>query len=967
MIGKNTFLFIVSLGLWFLSHAQDPFAQRMTITNGLPSNAVYSILEDHKGYIWFTCDEGLFRYDGKTYLPFKAEKQAAYSGSGIMEDALGRIWYQTFDGDSYYVENNQLKWFAKRDKVNYFPTCNTQKHLFDKSTNHLDVYDLKSTKLLKSFKIKSEMTFTWAVFKGDYYFIENETLYRITTDLNRQKVIDLPINPSDFLMLFASDDNLFFVKKTSSDNGIWEVNNGSIRKIATFPPNQLVQSAKCSKGLIFIQTTQGSLVYNSSGKQIAYFFSNLNLSDVLIDRKNNYWFTSTNEGIALVPRVDVKQTNLSAFAPLRLLRINNQLIISTKNEQLLAYNPTTKRTTTIYEGRNNAEIYYLFHNKIRDELLYVKSDGYTYSSALNSFSKESKGPLAIKQIVALDQKYNAFVASGTIGFMIHKSQLNQVSDLDKWVQKLESKTIGDFLLFELKNNIRGKSVVYDAKKKAIFYATNVGLFVFKNGTFKEVKSAQKAVFMSSLFVWNNQVMGFGSNGKVVQISENGCNQQIIHPAITGTSIKQVLSYHNILLVRTVNTLFVFKKVKGRTIKFASFDLTNQECNDMLLMDQTVWMVTNNGLIEWDLQHAIKKTIHGLFQVDEFIVNNNVYPATESATFTYDQNNVTINFSLLDFGSKTIENVWFRVNNQGWRKIDPNIRQINFSSLSPDDYRIEFKGKVNGSIRLLQTLRFSIAPPFWKTAWFLSLLAIAIFGLSAFYYRRQLRIVRLRNQLINEKIVLESDLNKSLLASIKSQMNPHFIFNALNTIQAYIFMNDKENATGYLSKFSKLTRSVLEMSEQDEVVLSEEIDTLILYLDLEKMRFQEGFNYSLDTTNVEIDTIKIPSMLIQPYVENAIKHGLLHSSIEKELKITFCIKENCLLVEIDDNGIGRKRAEELRLQRDKFHAGFSTKANEKRLKLLGYENSVVVSFTDKYDAHQQATGTTVKLTIQLKRK
>jgi hypothetical protein len=125
------------------------------------------------------------------------------------------------------------------------------------------------------------------------------------------------------------------------------------------------------------------------------------LSDVLIDRKNNYWFTSTNEGIALVPRVDVKQTNLSAFAPLRLLRINNQLIISTKNEQLLAYNPTTKRTTTIYEGQNNAEIYYLFHNKIRDELLYVKSDGYTYSSALNSFSKGSKGPLAIKLIVAL--------------------------------------------------------------------------------------------------------------------------------------------------------------------------------------------------------------------------------------------------------------------------------------------------------------------------------------------------------------------------------------------------------------------------------------------------------------------------------------------------------------------------------------------------------------------------------------
>jgi len=967
MIGKNSFLLLVSLGMWFLSQAQDPFAHCITITNGLPSNSIYSILEDQKGYIWFTCDEGLYRYDGKTYLPFKAEQQTAYSGSGIMEDGLGRIWYQNFDGDSYYLENNQLKRFKKREKVNFFPTCSTQKHLFDKSTNHLDVYDLKSTKLLKSFKIKSELTYTSVVFKGDYYFIEHKTLYRITTQLIREKVIDLPIEPIDFSMLFANDEKLFFVKKTSLDNGIWEINNGSVRKIASFPPNQLVQSAKCTKGLIFIQTTQGSFVYKSSGKQIAHFFSNLNLSDVLIDRKNNYWFTSTNEGITLVPRVDVKQTNLSAFAPLRLLWLNNQLIISTKNEQLLAYNPSTKRTTTIYEGQNNAEIYYLFHNKIRDELLYVKSDGYSYSSALNSFSKGSKGPLAIKQIVALDQKYTAFVASGTIGFMIHKSQLNQASYFDKFVQSLDTKTIGEYLYFELKNNVRGKSVVFDAKTKAVYFATNVGLFVFKNGTFKEVKSAKKSVFLSSLFSWNKQVMGFGSNGKMVQINENGSKQQIIHPAISGSSIKQVLSYQDILLVRTINTLFVFKKVNGQTTKYASFDLTNQECNDMLLVDETVWMVANNGLIEWDLKQAIKKTINGLFQIDEFIVNNNVFSATETATFTYNQNNVTINFSLLDFGSKTIENVWFRVNNQQWSKIDPSIRQINFSSLSPDDYHIEFKGLVNGKIKQFQSLTFSIAPPFWNTTWFLSLLVVTIFGLSTLYFRRQLRIVRLRNQLINEKIVLESDLNKSLLASIKSQMNPHFIFNALNTIQAYIFMNDKENATSYLSKFSKLTRSVLEMSEVDEVVLSEEITALKLYLDLEKMRFQEGFNYTLDTKDVDIDTIKIPSMLIQPYVENAIKHGLLHSSIEKRLMITFCIKQDCLLVEVDDNGIGRKRADELRLQRDKFHAGFSTKANEKRLKLLSHENGVVVSYTDKYDSNNQATGTTVKLTIQLKRK
>jgi LytS/YehU family sensor histidine kinase len=220
--------------------------------------------------------------------------------------------------------------------------------------------------------------------------------------------------------------------------------------------------------------------------------------------------------------------------------------------------------------------------------------------------------------------------------------------------------------------------------------------------------------------------------------------------------------------------------------------------------------------------------------------------------------------------------------------------------------------------------------------------------------------------VNEKLMLESDLNKSLLSSIKSQMNPHFIFNALNTIQAYIFINDKQNATCYLSKFSKLTRAILEMSDKDEVFLSEELSALRLYLDLEKIRFQDDFQYEINTHSLNIDSIKIPSMLIQPYVENAVKHGLLHATGEKKVSITIQQIEKQLFVEIDDNGIGRKRAEELRIQRDKFHEGFSTQANEKRLRLLSHNTQVVVKYIDKIDVNGQATGTTVQLMIQLKK-
>jgi LytS/YehU family sensor histidine kinase len=157
----------------------------------------------------------------------------------------------------------------------------------------------------------------------------------------------------------------------------------------------------------------------------------------------------------------------------------------------------------------------------------------------------------------------------------------------------------------------------------------------------------------------------------------------------------------------------------------------------------------------------------------------------------------------------------------------------------------------------------------------------------------------------------------MLASIKSQMNPHFLFNALNTIQAYIYTNDKENASVYLGKFSELTRRILEMSNKDCVPLSEEIKSLSLYLELEKIRFEDLLHYTFEVDPaLQPDFVYIPSMLIQPYVENAIKHGLLHKKDDRQLWIKFIKERDCLMVIIDDNGIGRKRSAQLKRLKEK---------------------------------------------------
>lgn len=199
------------------------------------------------------------------------------------------------------------------------------------------------------------------------------------------------------------------------------------------------------------------------------------------------------------------------------------------------------------------------------------------------------------------------------------------------------------------------------------------------------------------------------------------------------------------------------------------------------------------------------------------------------------------------------------------------------------------------------------------------------------------------------------------------MNPHFLYNALNTIQAFIYTNDKENAGKYLLKFSKLTRQVLEMSEKETVTLNEEIDTIKLYLELEKARFDEDFEYNIKIECFEkLDNIKVPPMLIQPYIENAIKHGLLHKSGKKELQISFVENDKLLNVLIEDNGIGRTRSAQINKSKNEEHKSFSSDANLRRLDLLnhGRERKLKINVIDKYNDDGVACGTIVQITIPI---
>ena len=229
--------------------------------------------------------------------------------------------------------------------------------------------------------------------------------------------------------------------------------------------------------------------------------------------------------------------------------------------------------------------------------------------------------------------------------------------------------------------------------------------------------------------------------------------------------------------------------------------------------------------------------------------------------------------------------------------------------------------------------------------------IALMGLTTFLYYRSNKQQKLANNLL-------------ALKSLRTQMNPHFIFNALNSVNNYIAKSDERSANRFLSEFSVLMRSVLENSEEDFIPLAKELELLELYIKLEHSRFSDKFDYEMDVDKkIDVDAFQIPPMLLQPYIENAIWHGLRYKEEKGFLKIKVRqITEDMLEIRIEDNGIGRKRSAELKTTNQKKQKSKGMGNIKKRIQILNdmYKNKVDVSIAD---LNTDQTGTRVSLKLK----
>lgn len=336
-----------------------------------------------------------------------------------------------------------------------------------------------------------------------------------------------------------------------------------------------------------------------------------------------------------------------------------------------------------------------------------------------------------------------------------------------------------------------------------------------------------------------------------------------------------------------------------------------------------------------------------------------------------QNFINIEFTSLTFTlPEEIQYSYYLEGRDKEWSIPGKSQLVNYSDLLPGPYKfcLKAKNKDGNWSKDITTLALIIKPPFWRTPWFIALINLAIGGLIYAAYR-------FRTWQIRKEERMKTEFNKRLaeveMAALRSQMNPHFLFNCLNSINRFIQRNEPDAASAYLTKFSRLIRLVLDNSRSNMVTLRDELEALKLYIELESMRFVNRFTYQVQIAP-ELDTtaVEVPPMIIQPYVENAIWHGLMHKEAkpaeECYLEVRVFPEANALVVEIEDNGVGRATSRLLKSKSATAHKSHGMEVTAERIQMINeiYQTETSIVIEDLVSADGKAAGTKVRLTLPL---
>jgi ligand-binding sensor domain-containing protein len=335
---------------------------------------------------------------------------------------------------------------------------------------------------------------------------------------------------------------------------------------------------------------------------------------------------------------------------------------------------------------------------------------------------------------------------------------------------------------------------------------------------------------------------------------------------------------------------------------------------------------------------------------------------------YNQNNIAFNFAAIDYRKPEATKYFTLLENYDntWREAVGEKNSAYFN-VPPGTYVYRVRAYNSEGVKAEKAITIRIYPPWWQTWWFrisvVILLAAIFYLLIRWWLHRKFRLQLERTERGKQLAELKQKATELEMQALRSQMNPHFIFNSLNSINMFILENNKLQASEYLSKFSKLIRLILQNSQEAFIPLERELEALQLYLELESLRFANKFEYKIAVEdNIDTTMLKVPPLIIQPYTENAIWHGLMHKKEKGYLEIEVYEEDEILFYKITDDGIGRKKAAELKSKSASMQKSMGMRITADRIAMLQQQNKTSITITDLVLADGNPGGTEVLIEI-----
>ncbi|MBX7204622.1 MAG: histidine kinase, partial [Bacteroidia bacterium] len=753
--------------------------------------------------------------------------------------------------------------------------------------------------------------------------LKNEAILKFFTIGSGSYALDLK---SKSLYSYRPDE---YILMPLPDNGLFD-RGGTIRIYET---GEEIWVAGTMPGTVSVTSEQIKTGTRS-------FYENYFISDVYRDREGNYLLSTFDKGVLVISDLNIPDV-IHPFNddPVTSLYDDDKagLMMGSSKGKLWRYDNNGLRTVN-KNGIRPIEV--LHGSELSPFILF--DDGYirAYDNRTSKIIDLFEAPLKDVAFVS-EKEFFLGINTGVVriiwdGSKFNRQPVNGVSH-------------------------RVYSMVYDTEHKALYASTANGLYIISaDGKNEKITYKDKDIFSEKLYYTDGTVMAVNKLYGILLIEKNKV-LGAIEPMVNANPeyLKKIAVYNQTIIASSSKGLYQFS-MDGRLLKpiHSLFGFTHKKVVNFTVHNNTLWVSHSGGVQKIDLAYNKSNKENPSIRFDHILVNEQ--PADPSTPGNFESSQRRIRFI---FSSPTLKNremVTYHYQllgyDTGWQISPYELNRITYNALAPGEYTLQVKAENNGLYSAVTSYPFTIALPFYASAWFIVMVVVLFLLLVLAVYRWQLNIQNRKSKQINE-------LNASRLTAIQSQMNPHFIFNSLNSIQDLILKGDVEHSYSYIATFSDLVRRTLNYSEKDFIDFEQEIKLLELYLSLEKLRFKKDFTYTIELPAEE--DFLVPPMLIQPFIENALVHGLLHKQGEKKLKVSFELKDN-LICTIEDNGIGRERARAIQMRQKKEHESFSGNALHNRFEILNnlFKGKFGYTYDDLYQ-NDEPCGTKVTLVIPVK--